>query len=329
LDPIEPPDPSVHLFGNDYVWKQAGEPMDSGVDQVDGVSADTATHSLMLRFGKEVAAAVGVPVAIIPAPRGGTNLYAQWQRDADDPTNRGTLYGSALHRVLSQGYAHPIKGVIWYQGESDVGWGYSVYLGLLEQLVADFRIDLANPDLFFGNCQLATLQDYDAGTPAENFWLQIQEAQRYQADNDPLSVAVGLVDQPRSDGVHLSVLGYREVGRRLAAAVVDEFYGVPQSLGPQRVSIGFDGSTRLIAIDYDKPLSGGDAGLYRVEDQTGVVDVSSVKVSGTRVTIRLRQNASGPTTVSYGFADSPAAPWLVGADGAGAALTFWRMAVEP
>ena len=117
----EAPVDRVHLFGNDYVWKRGSEPMDSGTGQVDRVSFETPAHSLMLRFAKEIEQAVGVPVAIIPAPLGGTNLYNQWQRRASDPDFRGTLYGSSIHRVLRQGYAHPIRGVIWYQGESDVG----------------------------------------------------------------------------------------------------------------------------------------------------------------------------------------------------------------
>jgi len=324
LEPAEPPVASVHLFGNDYVWKQASEPMDSGVDQVDRVSEDGGLHSLMLRFAKELSAATGVPVAIIPAPLGGTNLYSQWQRNASDPTNRGTLYGSAVHRVQVQGYAHSIPGVIWYQGESDVGRGVDLYLTDLERLVENYRSDLENPDLFFGNCQLATNQGANL-----NNWIQIQEAQRRQAGRDGLSVVVALVDQPRSDTIHLNVPGYKEAGRRLAAAVLGGPYAMPRVLGPQLSAISFDGGTDRIAIDYDKDVTGGGASLYRVENQNGTVGISSVTVSGSRVSIQLQQPASGDTTVSYGFADTPSAPWVLGTDGAGAALAFWRVAVAP
>ena len=103
----EPPIDAVHLFGNDGIWKRASEPMDDGTDQVDLVSAEAPGHSLMLSFAKTWKAATGLPVGIIPAPLGGTNLVFQWQRDANDPDNRGTLYGSQLHRVRCDALARP------------------------------------------------------------------------------------------------------------------------------------------------------------------------------------------------------------------------------
>jgi hypothetical protein len=92
----EAPIDEVHLFGNDYLWKRAVEPMDDGTDQVDLVSSENPLHTILLRFGKEIAQATGVPVGIVPGPLSGTNLHSQWQRDPADPDNRGTLYGSLL-----------------------------------------------------------------------------------------------------------------------------------------------------------------------------------------------------------------------------------------
>ena len=98
----------------------------------------------------------------------GTNLHSQWQRILSDPTNRGTLNGSSVHRVLDQGCSYPIRGVIWYQGESDVGRGTALYLQDLRDLVADYRADLGDPTLFFGSCQLATNQGAElvTGSPS-------------------------------------------------------------------------------------------------------------------------------------------------------------------
>jgi hypothetical protein len=324
LLPTEPPVPEVHLFGNDYVWKQAQEPMDSGTDQVDLVSAEGPAHSLMLRFAKEVSSAIGIPLAIIPAPLGGTNLHTQWQRNDTDPSDRGTLYGSSIHRVLVQGYAHPIRGVLWYQGESDVGRGTVAYRADLERLVADYRTDLGAPSLFFANCQLATYLLAD-----QLGWLAIQEAQRQQAAAGALSALVALVDQPRADAIHLNVAGYKETGARLARAVLDGSYGVPSNLGPQLLSVVFAGSGNRIVLTYDEPLAGGgDVNLFRVEDQNGPVGLNSVQVSGDTVTLRLGGGTQGATTVSYGFGRDPGLGWVVAADGSGAALCFDRLPVN-
>ncbi|MBP7148542.1 MAG: thrombospondin type 3 repeat-containing protein [Acidobacteria bacterium] len=319
LEPAEPPLATVHLFGNDYNWKLAAEPMDSGVDQVDRVSAESPAHSLMLRFAKVVSTFAGVPVAIIPAPLGGTNLYSQWQRRAADPDNRGTLYGSSIFRVLSQGYAHPIRGVIWYQGESDAGRGVELYRQDLERLVADYRADLQSPELFFGNCQLATYAAADLNT-----WLPIQEAQRQQAAADPLSDVVALVDQPRADIIHLNVDGYKEAGRRLANAVLKGSYGLPRTLGPQIASVRFgDGALTRIELTYDRAVTGGVPSLFRVNDNGAAVTITDVTTGGKTVTLLLQQAASATgTTLSYGYSTNSAVQWIKAADGNGAALAF-------
>ncbi len=325
LDPAEPPVDRVHLFGNDYVWKRAREPMDDGTDQVDRVSEESPAHTLMLRFAKEIEQAAGVPVAIIPAPLGGTNLHTQWQRRADDPDNRGTLYGSAIHRVLSQGWDHPIRGVIWYQGESDVGRGTDAYLADLEQLVADFRSDLGNPELYFGNCQLATYIYADL-----EGWLAIQEAQRRQAESDPLSVVVGLVDLSRSDTIHLDVPGYKEAGRRLAAAVLDELYGIAQPRAPRLVSLTYGaGQRNRVVLTYDQDVIGGASVLYRFADDGGPATIVGISVDGPTITLDLQRSAGTNGRLSYGYGRTPGAPWVIGASGTGAALAFKNRPVGP
>ncbi|HHN74061.1 MAG TPA: hypothetical protein ENK10_02405 [Acidobacteria bacterium] len=320
----EEPVDEVHLFGNDYRWKRASEPMDSGFEQVDRVSVENPAHSLMLAFAKTVSAAIGVPVAVIPAPLGGTNLHTQWQRRQSDPDNRGTLYGSSIHRVLSQNYGAPIRGVIWYQGESDVGRGTAAYRADLEALVANYRSDLAAPEAFFGNCQLAThlaAQDLDA-------WIAIQEAQRQQAEADPLSDVVALVDQPRNDTIHLNVEGYKEAGRRLGRAVLVGSYGLSQPLGPQIVSVSFDqGARDRVVITYDKDVTGGTTGLYRVWAD-GPVTISGLSVVGPQVILQLQRSAFGATVVTYGYSRSPDSPWVEAVDGAGAALAFKDLPVQ-
>jgi hypothetical protein len=322
LDPAEPPIDRVHLFGNDYAWKRAREPMDDGTDQVDRVSEEAPAHTLMLRFAKEIEKAVGVPVAIIPAPLGGTNLYSQWQRNAADPANRGTLYGSAIARVRAQGYAHPIRGALWYQGESDAGRGTDLYLADLRALVENLRADLGSPNLFFGNCQLATYLTEDFET-----WLPIQEAQRRQG-LDPLAGVIPLIDQPRSDSIHLSVDGYKTAGVRLARVVRAGSYGQPAVQVPKLVSAKFaNGARTEIEVRWDKNVTGGQAGLFRAQDGAAPLQPVSATTSGATVQLLFSRALAPNATVSYGYSRNPTAAWVVGADGSGPVLAFYRVAV--
>ncbi len=327
LEPREPSVDTVHAFGNDYVWKRASEPLDDGTNQVDRVSEEAPAHSLMLAFAKRVSEETGVPVAIIPAPLGGTNLHTQWQRRADDPEFRGTLYGSAIHRVLRQGYEQPIRGALWYQGESDLGRSTTQYLDDLRALVGHLRTDLSAPELFFGNCQLAT----HAWVPNIREWLSIQEAQRRLADEDPLSSLTGLVDLPRSDVVHLTTLGYREAGRRLARSVLAAEYGASVPVGPRLVGVTVASPGRdRVFLDYDKPVEGGDTSLYRVEYGGLGRALSAVSAEGSRIVLQLAEALpAGPVTVTYGYSRVPEAAWVRAVDGSGVALAFMDVAETP
>lgn len=323
LNGAETPSDSVHLFHNDYTWKRASEPMDDGTDQVDRVSAESPLHSLTLRFGKEIAQAIGVPVGIIPGPLGGTNLYSQWQRDSSRHDNRGTLYGSLLHRALVQSDAAPPKGFLWYQGESDAGRSLLQYKTDLKRLMDQYREDLANPDLFFGIVQLAT---YDQANLAQ--WLTIQEAQRQVVEEDARSVLSAAVDLPRSDTIHLNVDGYKTLGARLAKEMREHLYGEAVDASAKLLRARVVSNGGAIELEYDAPVAGGAATLYQVKDSSGVRPVAGVSTSGTVVTVDVQGNLKSGATITYGYQRTPGAAWVKDAAGTAVAC-FLDVPVAP
>ena len=333
----EQPDPRVHLFGNDYRWKLASEPMDDASNSLDPVGIDSqARSSPMLRFAKEVAQRTGIPVAIMPASSLGSSimpvtsgdLFAnRWTRDAQDPQRRTTLYGSALSRVLVQGYGSPIRGLIWYQGEADAGVPGADYLPVLRQLVSDFRADLGSPALFFASCQLAHLA-FDQSEGAQALWTGLREAQREYAASDPQSTLVATLDQGVYF-VHLFGPGYREVGRRLGLATLAASYKV-RRLGttPMLRSSRLSRAGARIVLRYDRPVIGGDPLLFRVSNAAGPVAILATQARGSRVYLDLAQPVTAAAHVSYGFG-VPTSPdgWLVGRRGEGSVLAFKDLGV--
>jgi hypothetical protein len=299
---------TVHLFHNDGTWKRAAEPMDDGTDQVDLVSAEFPGHSLMLRFAKEVSLAAGVPVGVIPGPLGGTNLFAQWQRDPADHDNRGTLYGSLLHRALLQGYETPPVGFLWFQGESDALSSRTTadYLADFEALLARYREDLGNPDLHAVTAQLGVF----TGAPL-GLWTGIQEAQRRAARNDPRVALATTVDQPLSDAIHFNVQGYQTIGLRFAEAARAMVYGEPIDPLTELVAARIGPASDLVELVYDGTVTGGEPSLYRVWDDLDFDPVVlSVSVAGDTVTLQMDRGLVGAAFVSYGFALDPTAPWV-------------------
>jgi hypothetical protein len=314
----------VHMFHNDGLWKKAEEPVDDKIDQVDRISFDqNVGHSLILRFAKEVRAAVGVPIGIIPGPIGGSNIETQWQRNESDRDNRGTMYGSLLYRTQIQNYDTPIRGFIWYQGEADVGRTVAQYKADLEKLIADVREDYGDPSLPFIEAQLATY----SGQPFE-LLLSIQEAQRQVAYDDPNTRLVTTIDQLRGDQVHLIQDALKQVGVRFAEAARLLIYG--ESITPllelieARRTIG--GSE--IELLYDGNLTGGDHGLYAVTDAVGSLNVNLVTVTGSIVSLTLDRPLQGSATVSYGYSDLPTAAWIEDLQGVPVAL-FYQVPVTP
>jgi hypothetical protein len=312
----EPPIDEVHLFHNDGIWKRALEPMDDGTDQTDRVSYETPAHSLMLRLGKEIFQATGIPVGIIPGPMGGTNLNTQWQRNDSRHDDRGTLYGSLLHRALLQSFVTPPKGFLWYQGESDVGIATNDYVAYLQELVAKYREDLGAPGLRFGIVQLATYADADLAT-----WIPIQEAQRQVVEAEPLAVLAVPIDLPRADSIHLSVAGYKTLGVRLAREFLQHAYGQAIDASARLTKATITGvNGRTIDLTYDAPVTGGAAALYQVRDGANTINVSSVSASGNIVSLSLPSTAHPDSVVTYGFSKLPTAAWVKDAQGTPVAI---------
>ena len=336
---VDRPDPRVHLFGNDYRWQEGHEPMDSPLGALDAVSNQdiSATVSPMLRFAKEVSVAAGVPVAVIPASAGTTSLLPApdfrsyirtWERPPGDHADRGTLYGSAVYRVLGQRYGHPIRGVIWWQGEADANLGQTTaaYLRGLQALVANLREDLGNPALYFASCQLASVDTPDEAQ--QDRWLAIREAQRIQAAGDPSSTLVGLLDLPHLDPLHFYADGYREAGNRLAAAVLRGSYGIPIRVAPavHRIHRRLDGTR--VYIFYDKRIAGGDASQFRAREGDVTSPPSALRVFGRRLRLDFSPPLSPQATIGYGYGTS-ASPWIRARGGPGLALAFGQTPLGP
>ena len=227
--------------------------------------------------------------------------------------------------MLAQDYGAPIAGLLWYQGENNRGQDADTYRAALAGVIANFRQDLGNPDLFVASCQLAALPG--PTTQEQHAWMEIREGQRRYALADPRSVLVATIDLPTL-GFHLFGSGYREVGRRLGVATLRALYRRPGRTGPvvqriRRFSLG----TRM-RIRYDRAVTGGDdPSLFRVVDQGVEVAVTLAAARGRSVTLRLERPVTDTALVTYGLREG-GGPWLAGKRGEGAALLFLDVGLE-
>jgi hypothetical protein len=246
-------------------------------------------------------------------------------RDPIAPASRTTLYGSAISRVLVQGYAQPIRGLIWYQGESDTTQAVDVYRTALGTFVADLRGDLANPGLFVAICQLS----WAATSPErQDGWMRIREAQRQYVSSDPRSVLVATIDLP-NDGLHLFGPGHREAGRRLGLATLRASYGLRSDATPRLRWTRLQRGASRITLKYDRRLIGGNPMHFGVLDAGVGVATVAVTTRGSRVKIDLERAVGTGARVTYSAGSNGNAPVdpIVGARGEGAVPLFQDLGV--
>jgi hypothetical protein len=214
--------PRVYVFGNDYLWKLAEEPVDSAVGQVDMVSEDRdAGMSPGLSFAETLLASKPEwVIGLIPCAKSSSSLR-DWQQN-DDPKS---LYGSCLKRMQQAMQKGSPAGILFYQGEIDAG-DPAIYsqknilpsdhwAGEFGQWVKAWRSDLGSPDLPVVFAQLATNRD-----PRSFINWKVIKEQQVSVDLPNVRM-IKTDDLKLGDAVHLSVEGYLEVGRRFAEAYLE------------------------------------------------------------------------------------------------------------
>ncbi|MFQ7233268.1 MAG: sialate O-acetylesterase, partial [Enterococcus hulanensis] len=121
---------AARLFGNDGLWKDLQDPYDSGENQIDSVSKDNSSGSFVPLLATKMMKEEKVPVAFIPAAKGGSSIKAWAPSESAD-----TLYGSMRKRIQEAG--GNVRSILWFQGETDLenNMTYSDYKSRLHTII--------------------------------------------------------------------------------------------------------------------------------------------------------------------------------------------------
>jgi hypothetical protein len=281
----------VRMLGNDYAWKQAEEPTDSTVGQIDKVSDELAQgavapgHSFGLALGKALHAETERHVYLIPAALGGTALVGgsrpDWQPNINNLLDRETLFGSANYRAqlsggwVSQGapgQALPPRGgpptaLVWYQGESEArSERVSVFRNRTNIVMNQFVAELDVPIIYV---QLARVSEQRSENE-RTYFQRIREEQRrmetgYGDQARQRFYMVVAHDLPMIDGIHLDAEAQRELGRRIALAYREHVLGENvNGTGPRLQALQKKSNTeyRVVLTREVKPPSNSYAGYF-------------------------------------------------------------------
>ena len=208
-----------------------------------------------------------------------------------------------------------IKGVIWYQGESNTGRPYE-YRGLFSTLVCDWRRRWAQGDFPFLFVQLPNFMEVN-NQPAESNWALFREAQLKSLllPNTGMAVAIDIGEW---NDVH--PLNKKDVGKRLALAAQKVAYGDEQAVysGPIYQSMQIDGNKIILA--FKNTGSGlmvkgdGELKYFAIAGRDNIFVWARARIENDQVVV-WNDAIANPVAVRYAWADNPAGANLYNKEG--------------
>ena len=264
-------------------------------------------------FGSELiksAAVSGVPIGLIDSSFGGTtcegwipqaaltNFNAQDLHDSMFSMKPSSLY-NAMIAPLGES---PIKGVVWYQGESNSGHP-DTYVPLLSTMIAEWRKQFSTPDLPF---LIVQLPDY-ASQWDGFYWQWAREVQAQVVQSTPNTALVVALNT--TDGFDLHPKNKLEIGRRTALQARRLVYGERiVASGPIFKDAKVEGSTMRVTFDTggDKltNLASGGVRGFALAGEDGVYHFANAMIDGNSVVVHLDE-VPAPKTVRYAWGAVP------------------------
>lgn len=182
-------------------------------------------------------------VGLIPCALGGSTIK-QWSPQGK-VLGDSSLYGAMLNRARSAGLEH-IKGMIWYQGESEGIIGEpDTYEEKLLQFIDAVREDLKQPDLPIIIIQIGRLNSRNPKMGKD--WEAIRNIQQKVVKARPSLYITSAIDLELDDVAHLSTESNKRLGARIGEIVLGQVYDLE----------GHAGQPQLYSIKLDKDPSSG------------------------------------------------------------------------
>lgn len=239
-------------------------------------------------------------------------LAGSWKIRADqvvvDTLGELNHVDSALYnKMLNPLFRQPIKGVIWYQGESntdDAATAYQ-YKAQFKAMIAEWRQNWQLPELPFYWVQLANFETGDDGV-TEKPWAILRESQTAALDLPNTGQAI-IIDVGEPGDIHPR--DKQTVGDRLAYIALNQVYGKADVhfRGPVFDRVEQKGSNLIVHFTTDKGLTvaggGNKVGAFEIAGKDGKFVSVNGKIKGS--TVVLKVGKLKVAEVRYAFDDSP------------------------
>ena len=282
--------PGVLRAGENEIIVNIGDSWDIG-----GFQGPAERLRLTLGNGVVKPLGEGWEYSMVPADRGNPPR-APW----DSHAGLSTLYNAMIAPLGDFG----LRGVAWYQGESDVG--VPGYADRLAGMMASWRRQFAVPKLPFLIVSLANFGPA-AATPRPSGWAELREQQRLAAERDPDAALVIAMDLGERADIHPP--NKQEVGRRLARAARATAYGGKEpASGPEIARALRDGEEIILHFrGVTGRLATWSSARVTALELCGEAQESCRWADGAAegATVRVRADGRPATRIRYGWGESP------------------------
>ena len=210
------------------------------------------------------------------------------QRHPYDPCY---LYESAIEPLQQ----FPIKGILWYQGESNAQ-NFTTHERLFKLLVEGWRRNWNDAELPFYYVQLSSMDRLP--------WQWFRDSQRrLQSELPHVAMAVS---SDMGDSLNVHPTRKQPVGERLARIALHNLYDfsnvVPSGPAVKEASVVGDGIVRL-TFDYADGLSTSDGKhplTFEIAEEEGLYKPAEARIEGNTVVV-MAEGVTHPRFVRYGW----------------------------
>ena len=266
-------------------------------------------------FGSKLQKELGVPVGIINDSYGGTSIQGWMSGESlakgpwpaggsSDLRGPGKLWNGMVVPLLP----FRVRGVAWYQGESNAYPGVAdPYGALLPALITEWRAGFAQPRLPFLIFQISAYRQPQTDPNEVSGMAQLREAQLKTVQSTPDTALVVTLDLGEPDVHYLNKEPAAD--RALKAALALAYGRHLEASGPIFKSLKVKGGQAILRFDHlgggliakDGPLTGC---VLAGADRKFVF--ADARIEGDRVVVSSPQ-VPKPVAVRYGWANLPKA----------------------
>jgi len=226
-----------------------------------------------------------------------------------EPNQPTVLFNGMIHPLIP----YTIKGVIWYQGESNAGRAYQ-YRTLFKTLITDWREQWNQGDFPFLFVQLSNYLARNT-EPVEDTWAELREAQTLTLElpNTGMAVTIDI-----GDALNIHPGNKQEVGRRLAINALAKVYNknIPFS-GP--IYSGYKITGNTVELSFTQVYNGlqvagnGLLNGFSIAGSDSVFHWANAVIQNNQVLVS-SPNVQPPLAVRYAWSGNPECNLINSAD---------------